>query len=197
MMRINLVVVMVIGVFIMVCNADDSKMEDCLALCNQCFEVSDTLAHMECTKHCDELVQKEHGKITCSQLKAPTIGNPSLKKEINAYYAKASETIESGDYSALVQKFYTDDCVTVVDGLAPWFGREELKQAWIDWSKSNPTSKRILYTITAFGENNGHIWVDGIGNTYHDDALVGTYRLIDVFKRVDGILLIDIHVAFE
>ncbi|XP_072025501.1 uncharacterized protein [Amphiura filiformis] len=195
-MEMNLVV-MVVGVFNIVCNAMHSGPEDCIGLCDQCVEVSDTLAHMECTKHCEELWYKDDEKLTCSRLTAPNKGNPSLKHELNAYFARLSERIESGDYSALVQEFYTDDSVVVINGQAPCFGKEAIKQAWFDWSESNPTVNRLLYTTTAFGENNGQIWVDGIANMYQENALVGSFRYINVFKRVNGTLLVYIHVAFK
>ena len=66
-MKMDLVV-MVVGIFIMFCNAVNSKTADCVALCNHCVKGSDTLDHMGCTKHCEELTQKDDGKITCSKL---------------------------------------------------------------------------------------------------------------------------------
>ncbi|XP_072025500.1 uncharacterized protein [Amphiura filiformis] len=194
-MEMNLVV-MVVGIFIIVCNARNSGPEDCIGLCDQCVEVSDTLAHMECTKHCEELWYKDDEKLTCSRLTAPNKGNPSLEDEINAYNAKISEIIESGDYSKLVKEFYTDDCVTVIDGQAPWFGEKDLKQAWLAWSEGNPNVDRVLFTTTAFGENNGMVWADGIANSYQNDALVGSFRYMVVYKRINGTLLRYIVISF-
>ncbi|XP_072025977.1 uncharacterized protein [Amphiura filiformis] len=134
-------------------------------------------------------MQMNDGKITCSKLTAPNKGNPSLKHELNAHFARLSESFERGDYSALVQEFYTDDSVIVIDGQAPCFGKKEIKQAWIDWSESNPTINRLVFTTTAFGENNGQIWADGIDGMYQEDALVGSDRYMNVYKRVNGTLL--------
>ncbi|XP_072025975.1 uncharacterized protein [Amphiura filiformis] len=195
-MKMNLVV-MVVGVFIMVCNADDSKTEDCIALCSQCVEVSDTLAHMGCTKHCEELTQEDDGKITCSKLTARNKGTPSLENEINAHNARLSELFESGDYSAMVEELHTDDTVYVIPGQAPRFGKEDFQQAWIDWSEANPTINRVSLTTTAFGENNGKIWADGIVNNYQEDALVGLEQYMRVYKRVNGTLLIYIHIEWD
>ncbi|XP_072025503.1 uncharacterized protein [Amphiura filiformis] len=189
-------VVMVLGIFIMCFNSAISETVDCIALCNQCVEVSDTLTHMSCTKHCAELTQKAVGKITCSKLTAPNKGNPSLEDEIKAIHARISELVESGDYSTIVEEFYVDDCVSVIKGQSPRFGKEELTQAWFDVFESNPRVNLELYTTTGLGENNGIVWEDGISHDYQDDILVGSFRFMNLYKRVNGTLLIFIEVLF-
>ncbi|XP_072029726.1 uncharacterized protein [Amphiura filiformis] len=194
-MKMNLVV-LVASIFIIFCNSANSESVDCIALCNECVEVSETLHHMGCNKHCEELKQNDNGKITCSQLTAPNKGSRSLEEEINAIDARISELIEKRDYSAIVEEFFTDDCTIVSNGLAPGFGKEVVMQLWIDWFESNPSINRVLFTTTAFGENNGWVWVDGISKPYHGDALIGTLRYMHVYKRINGTLLRFIEVFF-
>ncbi|XP_072025518.1 uncharacterized protein [Amphiura filiformis] len=185
--------VMVVG--IMFFNTANSETEDCITLCNQCVEASDTLAHMGCAKHCEKLTQKDDGKFSCSKLTALDKGNPSLEDEINAFHARISELVASGDYSALVEELYADGCVLAMNGQAPTFGKEDMTQSWFDWSESNSVN-RVLYTSTVFGENNGKVWEDGIINSYKDDALVGSLRYMYVYKRVNGTLRLFIEILF-
>ncbi|XP_072025974.1 uncharacterized protein [Amphiura filiformis] len=190
-------IVMVVGIYTLVfTSANHSENEDCLALCNQCVEVSDTLAHMACTKHCKEHKQDD-GKLSCPNLTAPNRGSPSLDDEINLFNARAIELLVSGDVSTMVEEMYTDDCIVVFNGEAPGFGKEDFQQAWIDWSEANPTINRVSLTTTAFGENNGKIWADGIVNNYQEDALVGLEQYMRVYKRVNGTLLIYIHIEWD
>ncbi|XP_072048412.1 uncharacterized protein [Amphiura filiformis] len=194
-MKRNLAI-MVVGIFIMFCVYADCEMEDCIALCNQCVVVSDTLTHMGCTKHCEELKQKDGGKFSCQLLTAPNKGNPSLGDELKAFNAKLSTLFASGDYSAFAEELYTDDCVIVLNGLAPGFGKEGLKQLLADYAESYPTVNRMSFTSSAFGENNGYIWEDGTGNGYQDDTLVGSWRYMYVYKRVNGNLHLFMHLEF-
>ncbi|XP_072049524.1 uncharacterized protein [Amphiura filiformis] len=194
-MKLNLVV-MVAGIFIMFCNFANSKTEDCITLCNQCVVVSDTLSHMGCTKHCEELKQKDGGKLSCQLLTAPNKGSSSLGDEIKASYARLSELFESCDYSTIVEELYTDDCVLVLNGQAPGFGKEDMKQGFVNYVETYPNVNRVSYTSTAFGENNGYVWEDGTGYGYHDDALVNSWRYMYVYKRVKGTLLHFMDIAF-
>ncbi|XP_072021746.1 uncharacterized protein [Amphiura filiformis] len=188
-MKLNLVII-VAGIFIMFCNFVNSEAEDCITLCNQCVVVSDTLSHMRCTKHCEELKQKDGGKFSCQLLTAPNKGTPSLGDEIKASYPRMYELFASGDYSTIVEELYTDDCVIVINGQAPKFGKEGVKQVFVEYNVENfPSVNRISYTSTAFGENDGYVWEDGTGYGYHDDALVNSWRYIYVYKRVKGNLL--------
>ncbi|XP_072029698.1 uncharacterized protein [Amphiura filiformis] len=195
-MKMNLVV-LVAGIFIIFCNSENSESVDCIALCNECVEASDTLTHMGCTKHCEELTQRDNGKMSCSKLTAPSKGSLSLEDEINAMNARISEMIESGDHSAIIEELFVDDCINVVNGQAPGFGKEDVMLIWSDWFKSNPSVNRALYTPSAFGENNGKVWEDGIANVYHDDALIGSLRYMVVYKRVNGTLLRFIEIYFK
>ncbi|XP_072028033.1 uncharacterized protein [Amphiura filiformis] len=195
-MKMNLVV-LVAGIFIMFCNSGDCESMDCITLCNECVEISDTLTHMGCTKHCEEHKQNDNGKMSCSKLTAPNKGSLSLEDEINAINARMSELAESGEISAIVEEFVADDCTIVVDGLAPGFGKEDVRKLWFDWYKSNPSINRDLYTTTtAFGENNGMVWENGISNPYHDEVLIGSVRYIYIYKRVNGTLLRFIEIYF-
>ncbi|XP_072025514.1 uncharacterized protein [Amphiura filiformis] len=184
-------VVMAVGIFIMSCNSANSETEDCIALCNECVKVSDTLTHMGCTKHCKKLKQKDDDNISCSKLTAPHNGNPSLEDEINAIHAKMSELVESRDFSTIVEEFYADDCVAVLNGQAPVF---DMTQCWFDWFESNPSVTRVSYTSTAFGENSGKVWEDVIGHAYKDDALIGSFGYMYVYKRINGTLVIFIEI---
>ncbi|XP_072029710.1 uncharacterized protein [Amphiura filiformis] len=187
-MKMNLVV-LVAGIFIMFCNSVNSESVDCIALCNECVAVSDTLTHMGCTKHCEELTQRDNGKMSCTKLTALNKGSLSLEEEINSINARMSELIESDDISAIFDEFLADDYTYVVNGQAPAFGKEDVMQQWFVWFKSNPSVNRVLYTPSAFGENNGNVWEDGIVNIYQDDALIGSCRYMHVYKRVNGTLL--------
>ncbi|XP_072025976.1 uncharacterized protein [Amphiura filiformis] len=190
--------IVMVGIFVAVCNSNsNSKTEECIAHCNECVEVSDTITHMGCTKHCEELMEKDHGDITCSKLTAPNEGSHSVEDEINAFHAKISELVKSGDVSAIVEALYVDDSVYVASGQAPWFGKEDMKQAWIYWFESNPSVNGLIYTSTAFGESNGKVWEGGIGNCYHDDVLVGSFQYMYVYKRVNGGLLLSIEIEWE
>ncbi|XP_072028043.1 uncharacterized protein [Amphiura filiformis] len=194
-MKMNLVV-LVDGIFIIFCNSANSESVDCIALCNECVEVSDTLTHLGCTKHCEELKQRDNGKMSCSKLTAPIKGSLSLEDEIKAMNARVSEMTESGDYSAIVEAFFTDDCMNVVDGQAPAFGKEDVKQQWYSWFGSNPSINRSTYTTTAFGENNGRVWEDGVLYGYQDDVLIGSMRYMYIYKRVNGTLRRFINIYF-
>ncbi|XP_072028037.1 uncharacterized protein [Amphiura filiformis] len=190
-------VVLVAGIFIIFCNSVNSESVDCIALCNECVKISDTLTHMGCTKHCEEHKQNDNGKITCSKLTAPNKGSLGLEDEFNAIHARMSELIECGDISAIFDEFVADDCIQIVgDGLAPVFGKEDVRQMWFDWFKSNPSVNRELYTTSAFGENNGKVWEDGIAHSYHDDALIGSIQYMWVYKRVNGTLLRFMEIDF-
>ncbi|XP_072029701.1 uncharacterized protein [Amphiura filiformis] len=193
-MKMNLVV-LVAGIFIIFCNSV-SESVDCIALCNECVKISDTLTHMGCTKHCEEHKQNDNDKISCSKLTAPDKGSLSLEDEISAIHARTSELIESGDISGIIDEFVADDCTIVVNGLAPGFGKEDIKQKWFEYFGSNPSINRQLYTIIAFGENNGKVWEDGIANLYQDDALIGSDQYMYVYKRVNGTLLRFIEIYF-
>ncbi|XP_072025505.1 uncharacterized protein [Amphiura filiformis] len=186
-----------LGIFVTVCNSANSKTEDCIALCNQCVEVSDTIAHMGCTKHCEELMEKDHGKMTCSKLTALNKDIPSVEDEINAFHARISELVESSDVSAIVEELYTDDSIGVINGQAPLWGKEDFEQAWSDWFESNPSINRLLYTSTAFGKSNGKVWEDGVGNCYHDDVLVGSFRYMYVYKLADEGLLLFMDIEWD
>ncbi|XP_072021765.1 uncharacterized protein [Amphiura filiformis] len=194
-MKMNLVVI-VASIFITCCNFANSETEDCITLCNQCVEVSDTITHMTCTKHCKDLKLKNDNNISCQQMTALNKGNPSLGDEIKAFNAKVSKLIEGGDYSAIVEEIYTDDCFILFNGYAPGFGKEDTKQVWFAWFESNPSFNRILFTTTAFGESGGYVWEDGIANAYHDDVLVGSWRYMYVYKRVNGNLLLFMDIDF-
>ncbi|XP_072029718.1 uncharacterized protein [Amphiura filiformis] len=194
-MKMNLVV-LVAGIFTLFCNSANSESVDCIALCNECVVVSDTLTHMGCTKHCEELKQRDNGKMSCSKLTAPIKGSLSLEDEINAMNARVLELTESGDYSAIFDEYFTDDCINVVNGQAPAFGKEDIKQKWFEYFGSNPSINRELCTTSAFGENNGKVWEDGIANAYQDDALIGSYQYMYVYKRVNGTLLRFIEIYF-
>ncbi|XP_072029717.1 uncharacterized protein [Amphiura filiformis] len=193
-MKMNLVV-LVAGIFIMF-NFGNSESVDCIGVCNECVEVSDTLTHMGCTKHCEELKQRDNCKMSCSKLTAPNKGSLSLEEEINAINSRISKLIESGDYSAIYEELFADDCTIVVNGQAPVFGKEEIVQQFIDFLKSNPSANRASYTPSAFGENNGKVWESGIANVYHDDAVIGSVRYMYVYKRVNGTLLRFIEIYF-
>ncbi|XP_072028042.1 uncharacterized protein [Amphiura filiformis] len=132
-MKMNLVV-LVAGIFIIFCNSANSESVDCIALCNECVEVSDTLTHMGCTKHCEEHKQNDNGKMSCSKLR-------------------------------------------------------DTKQEWFEYFGSNPSINRESFTTTAFGENTGMVWEDGIANLYQDDTLIGSEGYMHVYKRVNGKLL--------
>ncbi|XP_072029695.1 uncharacterized protein [Amphiura filiformis] len=196
-MKVSLVI-SVAGIFIMFCNSANSESVDCITRCNECVEVSDTLTHMGCTKHCEEYKQNNNGKMSCSKLAAPSKGSLSLEYEINAMNARISEMIESGDYSAIIEELFADDCINVVNGQAPILGKEDMKQEWLKWFESNPSVNRVLYTPSAFGEeNNGKVWEDGVLNAYHDDAVIGSARYMYIYKRVNGTLLRFINAYFE
>ncbi|XP_072029720.1 uncharacterized protein [Amphiura filiformis] len=194
-MKMNLVV-LVAGILIIFCNSVNSESVDCIALCNECVKISDTLTHMGCTKHCEEHKQNDNGKISCSKLTAPDKGSLSLEDEISAIHSRMSELIKSGDISGIIDAFVADDCTVVVNGLAPGFGKEDVKQQWFDWFKSNPSVNRALYTPSAFGENNGKVWEDGIANNYKEDVFIGSVRYKYVYKRVKGTLLRFIEIYF-
>ncbi|XP_072024983.1 uncharacterized protein [Amphiura filiformis] len=193
-MKMNLVL-MVVGVFIMFCNSANSETENCVALCNHCVEVSDTLSNMRCTKHCEKLKQTD-GEISCSKLTAPNKGSPLLEYELELFHARMSELVKSGDYSTIVEELYADECVLGINGQAPAFGKEDVTQAWFEFLGSNPSVNRMSYTRTAFGEDNGKVWEDGIINSYQDDALVGSFRDMNVYKRINGKLILIIEIAF-
>ncbi|XP_072029703.1 uncharacterized protein [Amphiura filiformis] len=194
-MKMNLVV-LVAGIFIIFCNSVNSESVDCIALCNECVEISDTLTHMGCTKHCEEHKQNDNGKMSCSRLTAPDKGSLSLEDEISAINARTSELIKSGDISGIIDEFVADDCTIVVNGLAPGFGKEDIRQQWFDWFESTPSVNRALYTISAFGENNGKVWEDGIAHSYRDNTLIGSVQYMYVYKRVNGTLLRFIEIYF-
>ncbi|XP_072035396.1 uncharacterized protein [Amphiura filiformis] len=198
-MKINLVI-LVTGISIMFCNSANSESVDCIALCDQCVEVSDTLSHMSCTKHCEEHKQNDNGKMPCSKLTAPNKGSLSLENEINAANVRRwelAETIEEGgDYSAIVEKLFTDDCINIINGQTPAFDKEVIARGWSYWFESNHVNRGID-TTNAFGENNGKVWEDGIMTAYHDDAAIGSFRYIFVYKRVNGTLLNFINIFFD
>ncbi|XP_072048411.1 uncharacterized protein [Amphiura filiformis] len=194
-MKLNLVV-MVAGIFIMFCKFANSEMEDCIALCHQCVVVSDTLSQMGCTKHCEELEQRDGGKFSCQLLTAPIKGSSSLGDEIKVFNARVSELFESGDYSTIAEQLYADDCVLVTNGHAPGFGKEAISQVFVDYVNNYPSVNRITYISTAFGEDNGYVWEDGTGYGYHDDALINSWRYMYVYKRVNGNLLLFIDIDF-
>ncbi|XP_072045343.1 uncharacterized protein [Amphiura filiformis] len=194
--KMNLLV-LIAGIFIMCCNPANSESVDCIALCDQCADVSDTLTHMGCTKHCEELKQNDNGKMSCSKLTAPNKGSLSLEDEINAINARITGLAANGDYPAIVEEFFTDDCINIVNGQAPVFGKEDMKNEWFTWFKSNHID-RITLTVSAFGDNNGEVWEDGISTAYHqDDGLIGAIRYMYVFKRVNGTLLHFITIYFD
>ncbi|XP_072025972.1 uncharacterized protein [Amphiura filiformis] len=190
-------IVMVVGIYTLVCtSANQSENEDCIALCNQCVEVSDTLTHMGCNKHCEKLKQKDDGKLSCPNLIAPIKGSPALEDEIEAFNARASELCENGDYSTMVEELYTDDCVVVFNGQAPGFGKEDMKRAWIEFFENVPSYNRAVFTTTAFGENNGNSWADGVADFYQNDVLAFSWRYMFLFKRVNGALLLFMDIDF-
>ncbi|XP_072025516.1 uncharacterized protein [Amphiura filiformis] len=193
-MMVNLVVV-VVSIFIMFFNSASSETKDCIALCNECVEVSETLTHMRCTKHCEKLKQNEDGIISCSKITAPNKGNPSLEVEINELHARISELVKNGEYSAMVEEVYTNDCFGVANGQAPFIGKEEMAQVWFNWLTSNGIN-RPLYTSTAFGESKGYVWDDGIVNAYKDDVFVASVRYMKVYKRVHRTLLIFVDIIY-
>ncbi|XP_072047621.1 uncharacterized protein [Amphiura filiformis] len=197
MKRMNLVV-LIAGIFTMFCNFANSESVDCVTLCNECVEVWDTLTHIGCTKHCEEHEQNENGKMSCSKLTAPNKGSVSLGVEINAIGARVSELIESGaDYSAIVEELYADDCINVNYGQAPVFGKKDTKQEYLYYFGRNPNINRVTFTSSAFGENNGKVWEDGIGKVYQNDALIDSFRYMFIYKRVDGTLLRFFSIYFE
>ncbi|XP_072047620.1 uncharacterized protein [Amphiura filiformis] len=189
-MKIMKLVVFIAGIFIMYCNSANSELVDCIALCNECVEVSDTLRHMGCTKQCEEHKQNDKSNISCSKLTAPNKGSVSLGVEINAIGARLSELIESGaDFSAIVEELYADDCINANYGHAPVFGKKGVEQEYINYYGRNPNINRLTFNSSAFGENNGKVWEDGIGKFYQDDALIDSFRYMFIYKRVGGTLL--------
>ncbi|XP_072029712.1 uncharacterized protein [Amphiura filiformis] len=144
---------------------------------------------MGCTKHCEEHKQNDNGKMSCSKLRAPNKGILSLEDEIDANHVRISEMIKNGDYSTIIEDLFVDDCINVVNGQAPRFGKEDTKQEWFEYFGSNPSINRESFTTTAFGENTGMVWEDGIANLYQDDTLIGSERYMHVYKRVNGTLL--------
>ncbi|XP_072029713.1 uncharacterized protein [Amphiura filiformis] len=194
-MKMNLVV-LVTGIFMMFCNPANSESVDCIALCNECVEISDTLTHMGCNKHCEEHKQNDNGKMSCSKLTAPNKGALSLEDEIDANHVRISEMMKSGDYSTIIEELFVDDCINVANGQAPRFGKEDTKQEWFEYFGSNPSINRVSFTTTAFGENTGMVWEDGIANLYQDDTLIGSERYKYVYKRVKGTLLRFIEIYF-
>ncbi|XP_072045342.1 uncharacterized protein [Amphiura filiformis] len=194
-MKMNLVV-LIAGIFIMFCNSANSELVDCIAFCDHCAEVSDTLKHMSCTKNCDELKKNDNGKISCSKLTARIEGSLSLENEIDAINARKSELIKSGDYSTIVEELFTNDCININNGQAPVVGKEDMEKEWLYWFGSNHIN-RLVYVHSAFGESDGEVWEDGTLYGYKDDVLIGSNRYMHVYKRVDGTLLNYINIYFN
>ncbi|XP_072044765.1 uncharacterized protein [Amphiura filiformis] len=194
-MKMKLVVI-IAGILIMFCNSANSKSVDCIALCDQCVEVSDTLTHMACTKHCEEHMQNNNGKLSCSKLTELNEGSLSLEGQIDAINARTLELIDSGDYLTIVEELFTDDCININNGQAPVFGKEDMKKEWIYWFGSNHV-KWVRFNHSAFGESDGKVWEDGTLYAYKDDALIGSNRYIHIYKRVEGTLLNFINIYFD
>ncbi|XP_072036051.1 uncharacterized protein [Amphiura filiformis] len=136
----------------------------------------------------------------CSKLTAPNKGSLSLEDEINATKAKRYELVENveegSDYSAIIDKLFTDDCINIINGQAPVFGKEGMAHEWSYWFESNHVNWGT-HTTNAFGEKLGKVWEDGIMTAYRDDAVIGTSRYIFVYKRVNGNLLNFIDIFFD
>ncbi|XP_072049087.1 uncharacterized protein [Amphiura filiformis] len=194
-MKMNLVV-MVIGIFIMFSNSVNSKKDDCIEICNECVELSDTLSHLGCTRHCEEFKENNNGHISCSRLTELDHGSPHLEDEIKQINAKKSKLIAAGDIDAIIQEIYADDCIYMIKGQAPGFGKADMELVWYDWFESNPGIDLIEYTPSAFGEHSGRVWEDGVGTAYKDDVLVGSFHHMEIYKRINGRLFLYIDIVW-
>lgn len=184
--------VIVVSIFIVFCNADISAVtKNCIAKCRECVQGSATLTHLQCTKHCEDVSEKDGGEITCAKLEVQD--SPKLEADLKKFNDGLSSKIKSGDYPGVVDMYYTDDCVAVIGGDGPYSGKEQFKKGWIEWSEGYPQD--ISFSTTAYGEKNGLVWEQGLG-VY--PALAGSIRYMRVYRRDDmGALRIYIHMEYE